>query len=665
MLTLNARFPLVCAALVLGTLLSACGGGGSGSSSGGDVDPTSKVTEATTGPDSFLLFPNPQRQSNSTLQVDSVAYANAYYAAIDPNNERDTLAKFKAKNGFGIAGAGITEETIIIGDQRDLGYGRKMTARRDSNTGNIAFVVENYMVGGYGGYSTFSLQAAIVGENKWHLGTNAIEFSVVESGASNPAPNAIKFVKLYTYDPITGARLTAANLDGRGNKALPTICISCHGGRGDPLTPSGLFPRISNSASGARGDVGAQLHAFEPASFDFSTLSGYTRAALEGKIKTINQMVLCGHNLPNGTATPTGFAEDTCRRVANPNEYQGAAAAHLKNIYGGNGLPNASSETTDSYVPTSWTAAGQVDLYKKTVTQACRVCHGIRGTGNQSDINFEDFTAFDSYGDRIKAHVVDRGNMPLAKLVYDKYWSTPDMYNTMANYLSTKGFSGGAIKPGRAVADPGPDRVVKTLTPALSAGMSLFSTSYSWTVTSVPGGQTASLSNSTAANPTLTVSGPGTYTVQLVTANATSTSTAKTLTLEVNPALAWDPAALRFNPDIRTVLQQGINGNCISCHVSGQNISTISGVPPINYDDFDRAGTGNGADATNRNWLYTEVRGRINFTDIVASPLLRKPSGNHHNGGLRTGFNTSAAVGDAARIDYDKFVAWILNGAPE
>ncbi len=372
MLTLIPRTPLVCASLLVCALLHACGGGGGGSSSGGDVDPTSKATAATSGPDSFLLFPNPQRQSDGTQQVDSATYANAYYAAIDPNNERDTLAKFKAKNGFGTTGAGITEETIIIGDQRDLGYGRKMTARRDSNTGNIAFVVENYMVGGYGGYTSQSLEAAIVGESKWHLGTNAIEFSVVESGTSNPPPNpnpnfdsTIKFVKLYTYDPVTGARLNAANLDGRGSKAMPGICISCHGGRGDPLTPSGLFPKIWNSASGARGDVGAQLHAFEPASFDFSTLSGYTRTALESKIKTINTMVLCGHNLPNGTATPTGFAEDACRRVANPNEYQGAAAAHLKNIYGGNGLPNATSETTDSYVPSTWTAAGQVDLYKK------------------------------------------------------------------------------------------------------------------------------------------------------------------------------------------------------------------------------------------------------------------------------------------------------------
>jgi hypothetical protein len=81
--------------------------------------------------------------------------------------------------------------------------------------------------------------------------------------------------------------------------------------------------------------------------------------------------------------------------------------------------------------------------------------------------------------------------------------------------------------------------------------------------------------------------------------------------------------------------------------------------------DYDRAGTGNAADATNLHWLYTEVRGRINFSDIIASPLLRKPSGNHHNGGARVGFNTNLNPGDAGRADYDKILNWIVNGAPE
>ena len=70
-------------------------------------------------------------------------------------------------------------------------------------------------------------------------------------------------------------------------------------------------------------------------------------------------------------------------------------------------------------------------------------------------------------------------------------------------------------------------------------------------------------------------------------------------------------------------------------------------------------------DATDDLWFYTETRGRINFTDIIASPILRKPSGNHHNGLQRPGFNTSVAPGQPTRASYDLFLNWILNGAPQ
>ena len=638
-------------------LLSACGGGGGGTTSGGDVFPGAPATvAATAGPDSFLLFPNPQKQVDGELQVDALEFANAYYTAIDPGNERDTLAKFKAKNGFGTTGAGITEETIIIGDQRDLGYGRKMTGRQNAD-GTLAFVVENYLVGAYGAYTPFNLAAAINGETKWHIGTNGIEYS--------PGPGGtVKFVKFYTFAPITGTRLLKANLDGRGDKAMPTICMSCHGGRGDALTPvdgatgKKLFAKVMNLASQARGDVAGQLHAFEPASFDFSALSGFTRASKEAKMKTLNKMVLCAMPLPNGTTSP--HAEDACRRVANPNEYQGAAAEHLKNMYGGDGLPNASANNDDTFVPSGWQSAGQSALYLSTVTQACRVCHALRGNGNQSDISFETFAQFDGYSDRIKAHVVDRGNMPLAKLVYDKYWSTSSIYAPMGNYLVAAGYADGALMPGRPIADPGPDRVIRSSTTTLSAAMSLFSTSYSWRVTS----GAATLSNATSAQPVFAATGgPGTYTVELVTSNGTAQSAAKTLNIKVDPTLATDPAALRFS-DIKDILQLGA-GNCVNCHVSTQNPATQSLVPPVYYDDYDRSGTGNAA--TNLNWFYNDVRSRINFTDIVASPLLRKPAGKHHGGGTLalSGFDSGLAVGSAGRADYDKVVGWILNGAPQ
>lgn len=637
--------------LLLGAslLLSACGGGTGDSGAAASSSPASQAGPA--GPNSFLLFPNPQVQTDGTLQVDSTAYATAYYQAIDPTNARATLAGFKATNGFGTGG---NEVSIVIGDQRDLGYGRKMTGRMNAG-GTIAFVVENYLVGGYGPYTPLNVEAAINAESRWHIGTNGIEFSPGPGGTVN-------FVKFYTFDPITGARLLAGNLDGRGNKAMPTICITCHGGRGDALTPSGLFPKLTYSQSAARGDVGGQTHAFEPASFDFSSISGFTRAALESNIKELNKMVLCTDAKP---ASETAGVFDSCRRAANVNEYQGTAAAHIKHMYGGNDLPNATAETSDTYLPGDWGSTGQSSLYTATVTNACRVCHSMRGNANQSDIDFESFTKFDGYSERIKTHVIDRGNMPLAKLVYDKYWTTPSMFGAMATYLAGKGYADASAQPGRPVADPGPDRIIKSTTTTLSAAMSLYSSTYQWSVLT----GNATLTNANTATPTFTAAGGnGSYTLQLVTGNGSTVSAPKTLTIAVDSTLTWDPQAVSFNNatpanQIRDILQNGGGGCSLACHVN----TATAPKPSVFYNDYDRAGTGvvAGTDATNRNWLYTEVRSRINFTDLIASPLLRKPSGHHHNGGQLTGFDTSKALGNSARVDYDKLVAWILRGAPE
>ena len=126
-------------------------------------------------------------------------------------------------------------------------------------------------------------------------------------------------------------------------------------------------------------------------------------------------------------------------------------------------------------------------------------------------------------------------------------------------------------------------------------------------------------------------------------------------------ALGYVPTLVAFGGagGIKDILQNG-GGSCAGCHQPG-------GGPPILYNSYDRAGTGGGTEnsATNDHWFYTELRGRINFTDWIASPLLRKPSGHHHGGGQRPGFDTTAPVGDPARADYDKFVSWIVNGAPE
>ncbi len=639
--------------LLLALLLNACGGGGGGSGNR-DVFTADPAVVDTSGPNSFLLFPNPLVQSDGSFQTDTIAYAQAYYAAIDPTNQKDTLAKWMSANGFD-SGTG-TQVSVVFGDQRDLGYGRRMTARQNVD-GSIAVMVENYVVEPAANYtySTLNLDAAVVQDRRWHIATNAIEFSV------SPTSGIVRFVKFFTFDPTTGARELTANMDGRGEKAMPSPCISCHGGRADPLTPavngSPLFPFVANMPSMARGDVQARMQPLEVDTFDFNSAFGLTRASQEAAFKTINKFILCSYPEPNPRS---GSPEDTCRVLAGTNEWQGTAAVVIKTAYGGNGLPNATFN--DTYLPNSWLVAGQTSLYQGSVVPACRNCHILRGTINQQDIDFDTFGRFQGFADRIKIHSFDRGNMPLAFLIYDRFFNT-SMAASVADFLLGEGLNvrvnGAVLRPGGPIADPDPDRTVGLGSTTLSGLRSLFSTAYQWSFVSNPGG--ATLTNPNSAQPTFNATVNGTYVLQLISSRGSLQSTPVQLRLVVNNALSPAPAAIRFSTNIQPTLL----ANCNVCHVSGGNA-------PIIFDNIDRNGDGVIGDATDDLFLYTELRGRINFTEIAASPLLRKPSGAHHGGGQRNGFDTSLAPGqlvggqnNLGRGNYDLFLNWILNGAPQ
>jgi len=647
------RLPAFVPALAAMLLLASCGGGSSG-----DVRPGADPgVVPTSGPDSFLLFPNPQVQPDGSLQTNTLAYADAYYAAIDPSNAKDTLAKWKAANGFD-TGTG-TQVTVVFGDQRDLGYGRRMTARQNTD-GTLAFIVENYLIpaGGVYAYSPLNLEAAIVRDPKSLIGINAIEFSPGPAGG-------VSFAKFFNFSPTTGERETALDLDGRGDKAMPGPCITCHGGRADALTPpdaSGRprFPLVQNSVSQARGDVQARLHPFEADVFQFSSTPGFTRAEQEAPIKVINRMILCSYPL----SAPSSLPEDACRRPASQGEWQGSADAMLKSFYGGDGMP--SPTFSDTYIPQSWLVNGQTTLYRSVIAPACRACHLMRGTGAQSDIDFATFEKFQAYADRTRAHVLDRGNMPLAKIVYDAFYGSSQP-ETLATFLENQGLvardgSGAVLKPGRPVADPGPDRVIRPGATRLSAAGSLFSDAYAWSIVSGPKGVTpatgATLTDANTAQPTFSAASDGTYVLSLVASSGSIQSDPKTLALVVDSTLAPAPSAIRFS-DIKSVMQTG--ELCTTCH--GPKGKPPS--PPVYFTNDDRNGDGSVGDATDDAWFYAEVRGRINFADIAASPLLLKAAGKHHRGGQAAGFDASAAPGQPTRAKYDLFLNWILNGAPQ
>ena len=619
----------------------------------GDAPPPGASTFAGA---TFLIFPNPQLQADGTIQTNTQGYAEAYYRAIDPLNNKDTLAKWKVANGFD--GPMGTQVEVVFGDTRDLGYGRRMVMRRNIDC-TVAAYVENYLVSSVVDYSfsTLNLDAAVQRVTKWHVSTNAIEYSL---GPNGGAP----FLKFYQFDAATGTRNMAVDLDGRGDKFMPGPCISCHGGRADALTPPGagglpLFALVNNTAAVHRGDAQARMQPFDVDTFAFSATPGFTRAEQEAALKLMNTWVLGTYPIQAASA----FPEDACRPTAAFFQYtwQGTAAELIKSAYGSNGLPNANF--SDTYIPAGW--AGQEPLYQNVVAKYCRACHLLRGVSDQKDPDFDSFAKFQGLADRIKILVFDRGKMPLAKIPFENFWSS-GAANTLAAFLDAQGQTvardgaGNPLRPGRPIADPGPSRTIRTGATTLSGANSLFSTTYSWSFVSNPGG--ATLTNPNSVQPTFNTNANGTYELQLVTGNGTTQSTPVKLKLVVNAALNPDPLGIRF-ADIKTVLQ--VTSVCTGCHTSGDQ-------PPILYTNVDRDGIGGPvANATDDLWFYTELRGRINFTEIAASPLLRKPSGHHHGGNQLDGFDTSldpgattGGVNNAGRGNYDLFLNWILNGAP-
>lgn len=717
-------FKIEIGAVALLLLLASCGGG----SSPNDVYPNNPAAApvATSGPDSFLTFPNPQ----SSPAINSPTYALAYYNAIDPLNAKDTLSKWKTANGFGNAATGA-EISAVFGDVRDLGYGRYVHGRKNTD-GTYAFMVENYLVGPAANYSysSLNLDAAVAQDQRWHVNTNGIEVSP-GPGCTTPLPNALPscqmFVKFYSFNPVTGARLLQANLDGRGDKAMPGVCMNCHGGRGDALLPAtateiyGQFPIVGNPASGVRGDLKAKLHFFEPDTFSYSTLPAFTRANQEAAIKTMNKWVLCTYPLPTAaSAVPVAFAEDVCRPIAKANEWQGASADIIKAGYNNGQLPVAvsgvlvdgmpSATFVDTYVPNSWAANGQTSLYQNVVKPTCRVCHLLRGVSAQSNIDFATYAGFQGYADRIKEHVIDQGDMPLSKVLYTRYWATPSMYQTLGAFLQASNpvaasavsytvldASGNPLlQPGRPVADPGPDRVVAAtsgMTPAamLSASNSLYADTYEWSIVSMPALGDGTLSTSSGLQTNFNATVAGNYQIQLIASKGAQVSAPALLNIVVSnpwPATITPisglaaipnpvPSAIRFT-DIKTVLQR-VNGAsapaaCTKCH-STTPISPDM-LPPVLYTNIDRNGDSL-IDAADDLAFYNEVRGRIHPGDVKSSALLRHPAGYNHAGGVQDGFGLASSSvgvagvtadqyppGDPLRSAYDMFLNWILNGAP-
>lgn len=571
----------------------------------------------------------------SSTKVDGESYSNAYYDAIDPANERSNLATWKAKNGFN-SGTGTTI-TATFRDVNDLGYGRHITARKNAN-GTMAFVVENYLVNvstdSSANYSALNLDAAVLRAKKFHVGTNAIEFSPQVDGGDV----ADSIVKFYTFLPgATDARSTRRNsidMDGRGAKSVPNVCLSCHGGRVLPQNKDGSFNSLALSS--------AKLNLLDIDSFEPPNKVAFTDAEL-AVLKEINNYIASSYPITKTVG-----------------EWDGSYA-----------LDVAQGRVVSGFVPQGWrddtiwvqdnakkNPPGTALLYKQVIEPHCYSCHSLQGTSSSSAgddfmstaVNFSSYEKFKQFEDEIVEYVYRRGNMPLSLRNYERFWlDSAGAPTLLASHLTTydiKDASGNRVvrKPGMPFAKAGVDRVAASPV-SLNGGGSLLASTYQWSVVSSPSGALTSFTAPNSVQTSFAATMTGHYELQLTVTNSLGSSS-DTISLNISSVLASGHKLYSFNTDIRPILGSDTNsGKCTQCHSEGATPLT-----PVFYTDAGRS-------AANASSLYSDVMARVNLNDPENSLILQKPAGKNHVGGIISGFASSAD------LDYQTLLNWIREGA--
>jgi hypothetical protein len=191
-------------------------------------------------------------------------------------------------------------------------------------------------------------QRATVGASA-DVATVAMEYSPIEGD-----PAGDKVVKFYVYKkglPNYG-RSISANLDGRGERPVPQLCMICHGG----TIPSqaGGVPAFTTAA---QAKLGARFVPFDHRFFIFPTTpAGLGKAAQETAFKDLSEKI--------AAVAPPAPASDPIIEV-------------ISGLYNGGTSP---TQILNFNVPgwvngASAAAPNQSAFYQGVLANACRTCH--------------------------------------------------------------------------------------------------------------------------------------------------------------------------------------------------------------------------------------------------------------------------------------------------
>ncbi len=330
--------------------------------------------------------------ANPGLSADQIGHD--YYAAIDPNNTKDTFAKWKQANGFD-AGDEVVTYYYNAGD---LDFGREMHCRQKTEVGIVASVSTYCYVTNYLGAANnpndaaagivspplpgdlsaaeqlvkTALDRAVAHDPSQAFATVAMESKWVQ-GASN--------VTFFAFAQPTGSRVNVAILDSEGKKPVPVMCMTCHGGSYDYTTHL-----VTN----------ASFLPFDLQSFRFSTTNGFTRVDQEDKFRMQNLMV-------KSSLTAS------------------AGIVRTINLLYPRGVQTPGLAALNDQIPPGWQGQGHDDVYLYVVRPYCRSCHQAQ-TPYASQYEWSTYQQFADAAGLIGGDVCGSHVMPHAEVPFFKFW---------------------------------------------------------------------------------------------------------------------------------------------------------------------------------------------------------------------------------------------------
>jgi len=331
------------------------------------------TSDAATVPD-YLGRKDPAKES----QADAIAYYLRWGAPL-------SLAQFKSRYGFPNGSGFGHEATATYYNDNDLGLGREMHCIEFPSLGiGVACYVTNYS--GTAGKADFTKSAsAALDEAVNRTGSFATVAMVYDPSIpfTSPGLSPVNFV---VYNPA-GDQQFAAQLDSTAkHTGVPTNCIACHG-----IASNFDYQNLQI-------DGPAQFLPFDPATFKFSTVSGFTLDDQQDQLRQLNAMV--------EVTQPTSAIEDW-----------------IDGMYKPGSVTTAGSVANDTYIPVAWNDnITDQGTYIGLIKRGCRTCHA---SSTNTALDFRQESDFFNQLSTVRLDVCGSSHaMPQAERVSKNLWSS-------------------------------------------------------------------------------------------------------------------------------------------------------------------------------------------------------------------------------------------------